>query len=53
VLEANRRKFPKRPDIFTINNLGLGGWDKVQKAFFDSTTGVMAAIERQVGGVTG
>ena len=53
VLEANRKKFPKRPDLFTINNLGLGGWDKVQKNFFDPNTGVMAAIERQVGGVTG
>jgi sulfate/thiosulfate-binding protein len=53
VLEANRKTFPKRPDLFTINNLGLGGWDKVQKNFFDPNTGVMAAIERQVGGVTG
>ena len=53
VLEANRKKFPKRPDLFTIDNLGLGGWDKVQKSFFDPTAGVMAAIERQVGGVTG
>jgi sulfate/thiosulfate transport system substrate-binding protein len=53
VLEANRKKYPKRPDIFTINNLGLGGWDKVQKAFFDPGTGVMAKIERAVGGVTG
>jgi sulfate transport system substrate-binding protein len=53
VLEANRKRFPKRPDLFTINNLGLGGWDKVQKVFFDSDTGVMAGIERQVGGVTG
>ena len=53
VLEANRKKFPKRPDLFTINNLGLGGWDKVQKVFFDPNTGVMAGIERQVGGVTG
>jgi sulfate transport system substrate-binding protein len=53
VLEANRKKFPKRPDIFTINNLGLGGWDKVQTDFFDPSSGVMAGIERKVGGVTG
>jgi sulfate/thiosulfate-binding protein len=53
VLEANRSKFPKRPDIFTINNLGLGGWDKVQKTFFDPKTGIMAGIEQKVGGVTG
>ena len=53
VLEANRKKFPKRPDLFTIDNLGLGGWDKVQNVFFDPRTGVMANIERRVGGVTG
>jgi sulfate/thiosulfate-binding protein len=53
VLDANRAKFPKRPDIFTINNLGLGGWDKVQKNFFDPKTGIMATVERKVGGVTG
>jgi sulfate transport system substrate-binding protein len=53
VLEANRSKFPKRPDIFTIDNLGLGGWDKVQKTFFDAKTGIMAGIEQKVGGVTG
>ena len=44
VLEANRKKFPKRPDLFTIDNLGLGGWDKVQKTFFDPNSGVMATI---------
>jgi sulfate/thiosulfate transport system substrate-binding protein len=53
VLEANRKKFPKRPDIFTIDNLGFGGWAKVQKTFFDPRSGVMAEIERKVGGVTG
>ena len=53
VLEKNRKSFPRRPDIFTINNLGLGGWDKVQRAFFDPNNSVMAEIERQVGGNTG
>jgi sulfate transport system substrate-binding protein len=53
VLDANRSRFPKRPDIFTINNLGLGGWPKVQKTFFDPTSSVMATIERTVGGATG
>src|SRR4051812_10656513 len=53
VLEKNRKLFPKRPDIFTITNLGLGGWGKVQKDFFDPSSGIMAAIERQVGGGTG
>lgn len=53
VLEANRRKFPKRPDIFTITHLGLGGWSKVMKDFFDPSKSVMADIERKVGGGTG
>jgi sulfate/thiosulfate-binding protein len=53
VFDANRKKFPSRPGLFTINQLGFGGWDKVQKDFFDPDTGVMAAIEKKVGGVTG
>ena len=53
VLEANRKKFPARPGQFTIDQLGLGGWNKVQKDFFDASKGVMAVIERKVGGVTG
>ena len=53
VLEKNRKKFPVRPGQFTIDQLGLGGWDKVQKRFFDPKTGIMARIERQVGGVSG
>jgi len=51
VLEANRKKFPVRPGEFTIDQ--LGGWEKVQRRFFDPKTGIMARIERQVGGVTG
>ena len=53
VLEKNRKKFPVRPGQFTIDQLGLGGWNAVQKRFFDPDTGIMARIERQVGGVTG
>jgi sulfate/thiosulfate transport system substrate-binding protein len=47
------KKFPPRPGQFTIDQLGLGGWAKVQKRFFDPRTGIMARIERQVGGGTG
>jgi sulfate/thiosulfate transport system substrate-binding protein len=53
VLAKNRKKFPVRPGMFTIDQLGLGGWDAVQKRFFDPDTGVLAKIERQVGGATG
>jgi sulfate/thiosulfate transport system substrate-binding protein len=53
VLEKNRKKFPNRPGIFTINQLGLGGWTKVQKEFFDPSRSIMATIEKRVGGATG
>jgi sulfate transport system substrate-binding protein len=53
VLQANRKKFPVRPDLFTIDQLGLGGWGKVQTEFFDPDKGIVADIERKVGGATG
>jgi sulfate/thiosulfate transport system substrate-binding protein len=53
VLQKNRKKFPVRPGQFTIDQLGLGGWTRVQKDFFDPDRGVMATIERKVGGATG
>jgi len=48
---AKEFKFPARPDLFTIRS--LGGWKKVQPQFFDPNSGIMAGIERRVGGVTG
>jgi sulfate transport system substrate-binding protein len=48
-----KSRFPARPGLFTIDQLGLGGWTKVQRTFFDPDRGVMARIERQVGGATG
>ena len=53
VENANRKKFPARPGLFTIDQLGLGGWTKVQKRFFDPKSSIMARIQRQVGGSTG
>jgi sulfate/thiosulfate-binding protein len=41
-------KFPPRPQLFTIGY--VGGWPKVTKQFFDPNTGVMAKIERGLGG---
>jgi sulfate transport system substrate-binding protein len=42
------RKFPARPQLFKIGY--VGGWPKVTKQFFDPTNGVMAKIERGLGG---
>jgi sulfate transport system substrate-binding protein len=53
VLQANAKKYPSRPGLFTIDQLGLGGWSKVQPQFFDPDKGILAAVEHQVGGVTG
>ena len=53
VLERNRKSFPVRPGEFTIAEVGLGGWTTVQKRFFDPKAGIMARIQRQVGGSTG
>lgn len=53
VENANRKKFPVRPGLFTIDQLGLGGWEKVQPRFFDPKSGIMARFQRLVGGSTG
>ena len=53
VENANRKKFPVRPGLFTIDQLGLGGWDAVQKRFFDPKSSIMARFQRIVGGSTG
>jgi sulfate/thiosulfate transport system substrate-binding protein len=53
VENANRKKFPVRPGLFTIDQLGLGGWAKVQKRFFAPKDSIMARIQRSVGGSTG
>ena len=53
VEDRNRKKFPVRPGLFTIDQLGLGGWEKVQKRFFDPKDSIMARIQREIGGSTG
>jgi len=53
VENANRKKFPVRPGLFTIDQLGLGGWGAVQKRFFDPNSSIMARFQKIVGGSTG
>jgi sulfate/thiosulfate-binding protein len=48
---AKQFKFPARPQLFSIKY--VGGWAKVQKQFFDPDKGIMAEIERKVGGSAG
>ena len=48
---AKNYKFVQPPGIFTINSakLGLNGWPKVNRHFFDPNKGIMAKIERSLG----
>jgi sulfate transport system substrate-binding protein len=48
-----KKKFPERPGVFTIDSKFIGGWDRVQTDWFDPDKGIMATIERNVGGPTG
>jgi sulfate/thiosulfate-binding protein len=45
-----KKQFPTPKGVFTIRDLGLGGWAKTQKRFFDPRRGVMVGIEKEVGG---
>jgi sulfate/thiosulfate-binding protein len=44
---ADEFQFPMPVDLFTIKD--VGGWDEVQKRFFDHEEGIMAGIQREVG----
>lgn len=44
-------RFPSRPQLFKIGY--VGGWPKVSKQFFEPQNGIMARIERGLGGGTG
>ncbi len=41
--------FKRPPGLFSIRQLGMGGWPRVEKRFFDPRTGIMAKIERSLG----
>jgi sulfate/thiosulfate-binding protein len=47
VLKKNASKFPTPSGLFTIRD--LGGWSKVNDAFFDPDKGSVAAIEKDAG----
>jgi sulfate/thiosulfate transport system substrate-binding protein len=44
---ADEFQFPEPVDLFTIED--VGGWDEVQRKFFDREDGIMAGIQREVG----
>jgi sulfate transport system substrate-binding protein len=47
-----KAKYPLKGFV-TINNPMFGGWRAAQKRWFDPNTGLMAGIEKSVGGPTG
>jgi sulfate/thiosulfate-binding protein len=48
---ARGYRFYKPPGLFTISSkkLGLNGWQKVNRRFFDPNKGIVAVIERSLG----
>jgi sulfate/thiosulfate transport system substrate-binding protein len=51
VAKQFKAQFPPRPQLFKIGY--VGGWDKVNKQFFDPTTGIITKIEQSLGVSTG
>jgi sulfate/thiosulfate-binding protein len=43
---AKKFHYPKPRQLFTINQLGLKGWNSVQKRFFDRKSGIMVRVEK-------
>jgi sulfate/thiosulfate-binding protein len=50
ILKKYASKYPSRPGIFTIADKTIGGWRAADKKWFDPNNGVMAGIERAIGG---
>jgi sulfate/thiosulfate transport system substrate-binding protein len=44
---VDEQRYPAPKTLFTIGD--LGGWDEVQKTFFDRDDGIMAGIQRELG----
>src|SRR5690348_802845 len=51
VAKKFKAQSPPRPQLFKIGY--VGGWPKVEKQFFDPTTGIIAKIEQSLGVSTG
>jgi sulfate/thiosulfate-binding protein len=46
-------KYPKRPGIFRVGDRYFGGWRAAGKRWFDTRSGLMVGIEKNVGGPAG
>src|SRR5262245_3188598 len=45
-----KSKYPDRPGVFTIDDKTIGGYRAAEKRWFDVNGGIMARIERAIGG---
>jgi sulfate transport system substrate-binding protein len=52
VAKTYRRRFPTRA-LVRISDAMFGGWEKVNRRWFDPSHGIMIGIENSVGGPTG
>jgi len=50
VLARHAATYPSRPGMFRIDDRTLGGWRAVDRRWFDPNRGLMARIERSLGG---
>jgi len=50
ILKKYASTYPSRPGIFTIDDKTIGGWRAADRRWFDPDHGVMAGIEKAVGG---
>jgi sulfate/thiosulfate transport system substrate-binding protein len=50
ILKKYASKYPTRPRIFKIDDKTIGGWREADKRWFDPNHGLMAGIEKAVGG---
>jgi sulfate/thiosulfate transport system substrate-binding protein len=50
ILKKYASKYPARPGIFRIDDKTIGGWREADKRWFEPNHGLMAGIEKAIGG---
>jgi len=50
IVKKYASEYPTRPGVFTIDDRTIGGWRAADKRWFDPNHGLMARIEKAIGG---
>jgi sulfate/thiosulfate transport system substrate-binding protein len=50
ILKKYASKYPTRPGVFTIDDKTIGGWRSADKRWFEPNHGLMAGVEKAIGG---